>query len=67
MYKRQSQYTPCGEIGDLPELQRRVTRREYEKVLSHLLATGMERVFTQGYGSADEKFIPDFSEGKELF
>ena len=62
-----SQYTPCGEIGDLPELQRRITRREYEKVLSHLLATGMEHVFTQGYGSADEKFIPDFSEGKELF
>ena len=28
------QYTPCGDIGGLPELQRRITPREYEKVLN---------------------------------
>ena len=30
-----AQYTPCGEIENIPELQRRITEREYEKVLSY--------------------------------
>ncbi len=61
------QYTPCGEIEKFPELQRRITAREYETVLSHLLECGLERVFVQERGAADEKFIPNFTGGKKLF
>ena len=61
------QYTPCGEIEKFPELQRRITAREYEAVLSHLLECGPERVFVQERGAADEKFIPNFTGGKKLF
>lgn len=56
------QYTPCGEIDKFPELKRRLTRREYEKVCRAVEEAGLENVFIQELSSADEKFIPDFSE-----
>lgn len=39
------QYTPCGELENFPELQRRLTRREYEKVVDQMLELGL----TGGY------------------
>ena len=55
------QYTPCGDIAKFPELQRRITPREYRKVRDFLLECGIERAFVQDAASADGKFIPDFS------
>ena len=55
-----AQYTPCGEIENFPELQRRITEREYEKVLSFLVEEGFENAFVQQRTAADENFIPDF-------
>lgn len=55
-----SQYTPYGEIGDYPELQRRITVREYMKVLDHADSLGFDNIFTQNPDSAEEDFIPDF-------
>ena len=59
------QYTPCGDIGNFPELKRRITPREYKKVLSAAADAGIERLFAQELGSADEAFIPDFSESTD--
>lgn len=59
------QYTPCGEIENFPELKRRITPREYKKVRDFLLSSGIENVFLQELSAADEKFIPDFSDGKK--
>lgn len=56
------QYTPCGNIDRFPELQRRITSREYKKVEDFLLASGCENIFLQALGAADEAFIPDFSD-----
>ncbi|MCD8205082.1 MAG: radical SAM protein [Clostridia bacterium] len=53
-----SQYTPFGEIGSFKELQRKITRREYERVLSAVRDAGLENVFLQDELSASEKFIP---------
>ena len=61
------QYTPCGDIERFPELRRRITAREYAKVLQCVADKGMERVFVQDKGAADEKFIPDFDAAKPLF
>ena len=62
------QYTPCGEAERFPELRRRITPREYKKVLSFLQESGIEHIFAQELGSADERFIPDFSpDTKNLF
>ena len=53
-----SQYTPCGDIKDIPELQRPITLREYKKVLAAVMAAGLENVFLQDRSSAAESFIP---------
>ena len=55
-----SQYTPYGEIAKFPELQRRITQREYKKVLAAVREYGLEKVFLQDAASADEQFIPDW-------
>lgn len=53
-----SQYTPFGDIEGLPELKRRITAREYEKVLNHALDLGFENIFTQERESANTAYIP---------
>ncbi len=53
-----SQYTPFGDIEKFKELRRRITRREYEKVLAAVREYGLENVFLQDFDSADENYIP---------
>ena len=55
-----SQYTPYGRVEDFPELQRKITEREYFKVVDYAENLGFESIFTQSFLSADEEFIPDF-------
>lgn len=53
-----SQYTPFGEIENFKELNRRITKREYEKVLAAVEEYGLKNVFLQDYDSANETYIP---------
>lgn len=54
-----SQYTPFGEIEKYPELKRKITKREYDKVLSYLFTCkNLTNCFLQELSSAEEKFIP---------
>lgn len=55
-----AQYTPCGEVGPFPELQRKITEREYEKVLTYLENEGFENAYIQQRTAADTEFIPSF-------
>lgn len=55
-----AQYTPCGELDDTPELKRRITRREYDKVADFAVVNGFEKLFLQELESADSDFIPKF-------
>lgn len=56
-----NQYTPMEKyLKNYPELCRRVTRREYGKVIDHVIEIGMEQVFIQDSDSASESFIPEF-------
>ncbi len=55
-----AQYTPCGELDDTPELKRKITRREYDKVADFAVANGFEKLFLQELESADSNFIPKF-------
>lgn len=55
-----SQYTPYGKVEEFKELQRKITAREYEKVLSAAENMGFKNLFMQDFDSSDEKFIPDF-------
>lgn len=60
MVSLMSQYTPCGKIEQYNELQRRITRREYDKVLNTLFELELENGFVQDLSSAKEEYIPPF-------
>lgn len=56
-----NQYTPFAHIVTYPNLNRKVSKREYEKVVSYALSIGIENAFVQGENTAKESFIPDFN------
>ncbi|MCD8154427.1 MAG: radical SAM protein [Clostridiales bacterium] len=56
-----NQYTPVYSFEEYPELNRRVTKREYEKVLNYAMELGIIHGFYQEGDVARESFIPDFS------
>lgn len=55
-----NQYTPVKEFAEYPELNRKVTKREYEKVIQYALDLGVENAFIQEGETAQESFIPAF-------
>ena len=55
-----SQYSPCGRAENMPIINRRVTKREYEKVLCYICNTDFENVYFQERESSDKKYIPPF-------
>lgn len=55
-----NQYTPLPHVAAYPELNRRVTNREYNAVIDYALERGLENGFIQEGGTAEESFIPEF-------
>lgn len=55
-----AQYVPCGRALDDPEINRRITKREYEKVQQHLFDLGLDG-YVQERKSAKTDFIPPFN------
>ena len=55
-----NQYTPMSEKFADPNLNRRVTNREYERLLDYAAEIGVENGFYQEGATADESFIPEF-------
>lgn len=55
-----NQYTPIPHVAAYPELNRRVTDREYNAVIDYALERGLENGFIQEGGTAEESFIPEF-------
>ena len=55
-----SQYTPFGKIEKFPELQRKVTPREYDSVLQFALSLGIENLFAQERESSGKEYIPQW-------
>lgn len=59
-----NQYTPFERLKDnenCKELCRKVTKREYEAVISYMLELGVQNAFIQEGDTAKESFIPDFN------
>ena len=56
-----NQYTPMPQVAEDPLLGRKVTKREYEKVIDYALELGMEDGFIQEGEAAKESFIPEFN------
>ncbi|MGO4946141.1 radical SAM protein [Blautia sp. Sow4_E7] len=55
-----NQFTPVWKNEKYPELNRKVTRREYEKVLNAAIELGIENGYFQEGETAKESFIPAF-------
>lgn len=55
-----SQYTPFGNIENFPELKRKITKREYERVIDYAIALDIKNMYYQKYQSASEEYIPSW-------
>ena len=55
-----NQYTPLPHVADIPELNRKVTDEEYERVLTFAKRLGIQNGFYQEGDTAEESFIPAF-------
>ena len=60
MVSLMSQYVPMGPAGRIPPYDRRITRQEYDAVLSWLYLRGLHDGFTQGFEAASLDFVPMF-------
>lgn len=56
-----SQYTPYYKAECFSEINRRITRREYDRVVNHAYKLGLENGYIQERASAEEEYIPDFN------
>ena len=61
-YSLMSQYTPVAALDrqKYPELARRVTTYEYDKLIEYALSLGITHAYIQEGGAAKESFIPSF-------
>ena len=56
-----SQYTPCTNLENYPEINRKITPEEYDRVVDYAVEIGVENCFLQEGESASESFIPPFN------
>ena len=56
-----NQFTPTKTLENYPEINRKVTKREYETLIDYALSLGIEHAFIQEGETAQESFIPDFT------
>lgn len=55
-----NQFTPMPGLADYPEINRKVTEKEYEEVVDYAISLGVECGFIQEGETAKESFIPPF-------
>ena len=54
-----AQYMPAGKADEYPDINRRITKREYRRVLERYYDLGFDG-FAQELTSADQKYIPEW-------
>lgn len=62
-----NQYTPLDTLDRerYPELDRKVTKRAYERLIDYAIGLGVEQAYIQEGDTAKESFIPAFEGGPE--
>lgn len=56
-----SQYTPLGDAYNFKELSRKITSREYKKVLNYLIDADLKNVYIQELSSSNKDYVPEFT------
>ena len=59
-----NQFTPRPWLADYPELNRKITQREYDAVVDYAIGLGVENGFIQEGETAEESFVPEFESGE---
>ena len=55
-----SQYTPMSDFEKYPNLNEKVKKRNYDKLIDYAVSVGVEQAFIQEGDVASESFIPEF-------
>ena len=55
-----AQYFPAGEAEEYPDINRKLTKREYHKVLDSFFDLGLDG-FAQELDSSDKKYVPEWN------
>ena len=55
-----NQYTPLKQVENIDKLNRRITEKEYDKLVNFAIDLGVENGFIQEGKTAQESFIPEF-------
>ena len=58
-----NQYTPVGDLTKYPELQGRVSDKEYDEIIDFAAGLGVTNAFVQEGGTVSESFIPSWDGG----
>lgn len=56
-----NQFTPVCDLQAYPEINRKLTDREYNRLIDYALDLGIEQAFIQEGDTAKESFIPEFN------
>lgn len=56
-----SQYIPFGDALNHKILNRKITKREYEKIVNYICEFDFENVYIQDLTSSSKQYIPDFN------
>ena len=64
-FSMMGQYVPFGNLEDYKEINRKITKREYEKVVGHIMESGFENCYIQDLSSGNIRYIPKFYTKKE--
>lgn len=55
-----NQYTPLEYVKEYPEINRKLTEKEYDEIIDFAAGIGVENAFVQEGGTVSESFIPIF-------
>ena len=56
-----NQYTPLPHVADFPEIDRKLKKFEYDRLVDYAISLGVENGFIQEGETASESFIPAFT------
>lgn len=59
-----AQYMPAGRAADYPDINRKLTKREYNKVLNKYIELDLDG-FAQELDSSDQRYVPEWNYGIE--
>ena len=62
-----AQYFPTHRAKDFPELNRKLTKEEYEEIENFLYSLNLDNGYIQELGEHEEEYVPDFEKNIKNF